>query len=107
MNLSYHEPSGNYSPLCLKKSSFKVDKSGDFPGSPVVKTSPSNAGSIPGREDPTCLAAKKPKKHIKQKPFCNKFNKDFKKKLSKKNKVDKSGVVVVKTGEKNLGLPLS
>ena len=38
----------------------------DFPGGPVVKTSPSNAGgegSIPdwGTEIPTYLAAKKPK----------------------------------------------
>ena len=36
----------------------------DFPGDPVVKSSPSNAGSvgsIPGQEDHTCLTAKKPK----------------------------------------------
>lgn len=34
----------------------------DFPGSPMIKTSPSSArdeGSVPGQEDPTCLGAKK------------------------------------------------
>ena len=52
----------------------------DFPGSLVVKTSPSSAGDaglIPGR------AAKIPHaswpKNIKQKQYCNKFNKDLKK----------------------------
>ena len=62
----------------IKKNSW------DFPGGPVVKTSPSNAGgvgSIPGQ------GAKMPhtswpqkQKNIKQKQYCNKFNKDFKKK---------------------------
>ena len=55
---------------------------GDFPGSPVVKLSPSNAGggsSIPGREAkiPHVLGPKKGK--MKQKQYCNKFNKDLKK----------------------------
>ena len=51
----------------IKKSTNNKYWRGDFPGGPVVKTSPSNAGgagSIPGRGakiDPTCLAAKKPK----------------------------------------------
>ena len=33
-----------------------------------------------GTEDPTCFVAKKKKKknHIKQKQYCDKFNKDFK-----------------------------
>ena len=49
----------------------------DFPGGPVVKTSPSNAGvagSIPGQ------GAKMPQKNqnIKQKQYCNKFSRDFK-----------------------------
>ena len=55
----------------------------DFPGGPVVKTLPSNAGgvgSIPGWGAcsflATCLMAKNPK-NIKQKQYCNKFNKDF------------------------------
>ena len=55
---------------------------GDFPGSPVVKFSPSNTGdvsSIPGREAkiPHVLGPKKRK--MKQKQYCNKFNKDLKK----------------------------
>ena len=51
--------------------------SGDFPGGPVVKTSPFNAGSvgwIPGQ--PTCLFAKKPKHYAEV--SSNKFNKDCK-----------------------------
>ena len=52
----------------------------DFPGSPVVKTSPSTAGvvgSIPGwgAKVPHALGSKK--QNIKQKQYCNKFNKDF------------------------------
>ena len=53
----------------IKKSTNNKYWRGDFPGGPVVKTSPSNAGgagSIPGRGakiDPTCLAAKK---HMKR-----------------------------------------
>ena len=55
---------------------------GDFPGGPVVKTSPSKAGgvgSIPGHgaNIPHALEAKK-KQNIKQKQYCNKFNKDLK-----------------------------
>ena len=43
---------------------------GDFSGSPVVKTSPSNAGSVgltpcQGTKTPTCLEVKKPE-NIKQ-----------------------------------------
>ena len=54
----------------------------NFPDSPVVKTSLSNArgvGSIPGQgaKIPTWLVVKKTQ-NIKQKPYCNKFNKDFK-----------------------------
>ena len=54
----------------------------DFPGGPVVKTSPCNArgvGSITGRE----LRPHMPQgqaneqKNIKLKQYCNKFNKDF------------------------------
>ena len=54
---------------------------GDFPGCPIVKTSPSDAegeGSVPGwgAETPHASQPKKPK-HIKQEQYCNKFNKDF------------------------------
>ena len=59
---------------------------GDFPGSPVVKTLPSDAGaagSNPGWEA-KILHASWPKKNIKQKQHCNKFNKDPHKNLLKK-----------------------
>ena len=64
----------------------------DFPGSPVVKTLPSNVpgvGLVPGQgaKIPHALRPKKPK--IKQKQYWNKFNNDFKndphkRKVSKK-----------------------
>ena len=52
----------------------------DFPGGPVVKTQPSDAGgmsSIPGQGDkiPTYLTAEKPE-YKQQKKCGNKFNKD-------------------------------
>ena len=53
----------------------------DFPGGPVSKTSPSKAGgagSIPGwgAKFPHDLRPKN--QNIKQKQYCNNFNKDFK-----------------------------
>ena len=64
----------------LSKVMLRMDL-GDFPGGPVVGTSPSNAwgvGSIPGRgaKIPHVLGPKNQK--IKQKKYCNKFRKDFK-----------------------------
>ena len=53
----------------------------DFPGGPVVKTSSSNAGcagSIPGRRAKISHALEPKNQNIKQKQYCNKFNKDFK-----------------------------
>ena len=55
---------------------------GDFPGCPIVKTSPSDAegeGSVAGwgAETPHASQPKKPK-HIKQEQYCNKFNKEHK-----------------------------
>ena len=52
-----------------------------IPGGPVIRTSPSNAGSmswIPvwGAKIPHALWPKH--QNIKQKQYCNKFNKDFK-----------------------------
>lgn len=52
----------------------------DFPGGPVVKTSPSNTsdvGSIPGGgvKIPHCLMALK-QEHKQQKQYCDKY-KDF------------------------------
>ena len=62
----------------------------DFPGGPVVKTPPSSeggTGSIPGQgaKIPHALGPKN--RSIKQKKYCNKFNKDLKKKngLHQKN----------------------
>ena len=54
---------------------------GEFPGSPVVKIAPSNAGgvgSIPGLEAKISHASWPKNQNIKQ--YCNKFNKDLKKK---------------------------
>ena len=53
----------------------------DFPGGPEVKTSPSNAwgtGSIPSWEAKISHAPWPKKQNMKQKQYCNRFNKDFK-----------------------------
>ena len=52
----------------------------DFPGGPVVKMSPSNAGgvgSIPSQGAKTPHASWLKNQTIKQKQYCNLFNKDF------------------------------
>ena len=66
---------------------LRILESRDFPGGPVVKSSPSSAGDarlIPGwkAKNPHALWLKKKKKknkiqNIKQKQHCNKLNKDF------------------------------
>ena len=59
----------------------KKENIGDFPGSPVVKTSPSNvggAGSIPGWGVRSHMPRGLKNQNIKRKQYCNKFNKDFK-----------------------------
>ena len=59
----------------------KMWQNGDFPGGPVVKTLPSNAGvagSIPGRGAKIPHASRPKNQNTKQKQYCNKFNKDFK-----------------------------
>ena len=53
----------------------------DFPGDPVVMTSPSNAGGkdlISGQGAKISLASWPKCQNIKQMHSCNKFNKDFK-----------------------------
>ena len=53
----------------------------DFPGGPLVKTSPSSAGGvglIPGRGAQVLHAFWPKNQNLKQKPYCNKFNKDLK-----------------------------
>ena len=59
-----------------------IRKMRDLPGSPLVKTSPSNAGgvgSIPDQGSKIPHASQPKNQNIKQKQWCNKFNKDFKK----------------------------
>ena len=55
----------------------------DFPGGPVVNTSPSSTGdtgsiSGQGANIPHALNNNNNKNTIKQKQYCNEFNKDFK-----------------------------
>ena len=51
----------------------------DFPGGPVVKTLLSNAaGSIPDQGAKISHASGPKNQNIKQKQYCNKFNKEFK-----------------------------
>ena len=60
----------------------------DFPGGPVVKTSPSNAGgagSIPGQGAKIPHASRPKHQNIELKQYCNKFNKDFKNGAHQKN----------------------
>ena len=55
---------------------------GDFPGSPVVKASPSNEGGvdlIPGQGAKIPHILRPKHQNIKEKQYCNKFNKDSKK----------------------------
>ena len=58
----------------------------DFPAAPVVKTLPSNSwgvGLIPGQGTKIPHASGPKKQNIKQKQYCNKFNKDLKDKQIK------------------------
>jgi len=72
-----------------KKFGLKVNilQTQEFPGSLVVKTSPSNTGGmgpIPGQGAKIPHASKN--QTIKHKQYCNKFNKDKKKQKTKKQK---------------------
>ena len=56
----------------------------DFPGHPVVETQPSgseDAGSIPGQGTRIPYPLRPKSQITKQKRYCNKFSKDFKKNL--------------------------
>ena len=72
---------------------------GDFPGGPVVKSSPSNAGgagSIPGQGAKIPHASWPKSQNIKkQKQYCNKFNKDLKNGPHQKNLKKKSPHVII------------
>ena len=74
-------------PAC-PSSKLKPSIAGDFPGGPVIKTSPSNAGgagSIPGQGAKIPHASWPKNQNRKQKQHCNKFNKDFKNGPQQKN----------------------
>ena len=67
--------------ILKKEKILFIKNSWDFPVGPVVKTSPSNtgcAGLIPGQRAKISHASRPKSQNIKQKPFCNEFNKDFK-----------------------------
>ena len=70
-------------------------RAGHFSGHPLVKISPSNAGSaslIPSKGTKIPLALRPRNQNIRQKLCCNKFNEDFKKwSTSKKKKLEKEG----------------
>ena len=67
-----------------------IDSKRNFLGGPVVKISPSTAGgegSIPGQGVKIPQASRPKNQNIKQKQYCNKFNKDFKKWSASKRKI--------------------
>ena len=60
----------------------KTNNNRDFPGGPVVKISPSNAGGeglIPDQGTKILHTSWPENQNMKQKQHCNKFNKDLKK----------------------------
>ena len=79
------------------KKNIRSRLSQDFPGGPVVETSPFNAGSMGliscwGAKIPRALKSKN--RNMKQKQYCNKFNKDFKNgQKNLKKKINNSGPV--------------
>ena len=58
---------------------------GEFSGSPVAETSSSNAGGL-GQGVKIPYSSWPKNQNIKQKQYCNKFNKDFKNDLDQKKK---------------------
>ena len=65
----------------------------DFPGSPVVRTLPSNAGGVDlipgwGAKIPHALGPKN--QNLKQKQYCSRFKKDFKNGPHQKKKKNKT-----------------
>ena len=70
---------------------FFKDTNGDFPGGPVVETSPSNAGNVGlilgrGAKIPHGSQPQNQNINKQQKQYGNKFNKDFKNGLHQINK---------------------
>ena len=82
-------------PLCfyfkvIINIAFKKKKTWDFPRGPVVGTSPSNvggAGLTPGGGAGMPHALQPKNQSIKQKQYCNKFNKDFESGPHQKKKI--------------------
>ena len=82
--------------LLFKKFKTIKYRLGDFPGSPVVKTLPSNAegaGLIPGRGAKVPHASRPRNQNIEQKQYRNEFNKDFKNGPHQKKKKEKSRLI--------------
>ena len=74
--------------LCRRAAMLKSWTVGDFPGGPAVKTPPSSAGAAGWTPDlgVKIRHASPPRnRNMKQKRYCNKFNKDFKKWCTLKN----------------------
>ena len=79
---TYH--TGRYSNEGLRKDS----RGRHFPGGPVIKTLPSNAGgagSAPGQGAKIQHVSQPKSQNIRQKEYCNKVNKDFKNGTHQKN----------------------
>ena len=79
--------------LCRRAAMLKSWTVGDFPGGPAVKTPPSSAGAAGWTPDlgVKIRHASRPRnRNMKQKRYCNKFNKDFKKWCTLKNNLKKS-----------------
>ena len=71
----------------------------DFPGSPLVKSSPFNAGDtglIPDQRAKIPHESWPKNQNIKQKQYCNKFNKDFFKWSTSKIRKIPDGLLVSK-----------
>ena len=91
-----------------QKQYIKVEARDDFLGGPVVKTSPSSAGgacSIPGGGAKIPHASQSSNQSIKQKPYCDRFNKAFKsgpypKKLFFDNNNDKRNTYKIELKQK-------
>ena len=66
----------------------------DFPGGPAVETLPTSAGgvgSIPGQGARIPHASRPGDQNIKQKQYCNRFNRDFKNSPHPKKKKGRKG----------------
>ena len=73
---------GNWGQGDTKTLKGSKSEKGDFPGHPVVRTSPSIAagvGSIPGWAAEIAHVSGPKNQNRKQKQYCNKFNNNFKK----------------------------